>query len=241
MLMVRSLREAQIRPDLALLHALLGHFARQLLDLQKTRIMMSNRISAMERDGLPEEWQLVVQGTLDEVTKAEHGVDLQLSRLAKQHFMADWIKNQPGIGLPGFARLMGITGPLDNFANVAKLWRYMGMSVDGGSAPKRKKGEKVNYSPQGRVLCHQLGDSIVKVGKGPWREAYDVKKAYYEGERPEWTQMHRHNAAMRYAVKELLKAMWIEWMRVQASALVPPMVHLPAFSSQQEACYKIGS
>lgn len=214
--------------DLPLLHALLGHYARQLLDLQKLRIMTTNRAGAMERDGLPEEWQMVTQAIAEQIKEAEKGIEKQLNRLAKQHFMADWIEAQPGIGVPGFARLMGITGPLDNFPNVAKLWAYVGMAVVDGHAPKQQKGVKGNWSPQGRVLCHQLADSIVKVGRGPWREAYDVKKAYYEAERLDWPQARRHNAAMRYAIKELLKAMWLEWNRRQATIQVSPTKALPA-------------
>lgn len=199
---------------LADLHAYLGHYARQLWDIQKLRIQVGNRVKAMERDGLPEHWIAPLREQADALEKLESAIDRQLGRLAKQHFMADWITAQRGIGLPGFARLMGITGTLDRFPNVAKLWAYLGMHVVEGVAPKRHKGELANWSPQGRVLCHQIGDAIVKIGAGgPYREAYDAKKAYYEVERPDWTQARRHNAAMRYAVKELLKAMWCEWRR----------------------------
>lgn len=69
------------------------------------------------------------------------------------------------------------------------------------------------YSPQGRVVCHQLGEAIVKVGHGKYRAAYDSKKLYYEAGRPDWTQAHRHNAAMRYAIKDLVKDLWEEWHR----------------------------
>ena len=112
-----------------------------------------------------------------------------------------------------------------------------------GKAPRRTKGQKLDYSPQGRTVCHQIADSIVKVGKGKYREFYDTKKADYmgrerTGESGCWTltgQVHKdkggkvlacfksngdgetsghaHNAAMRYAIKELLKDMWIEWRK----------------------------
>ncbi len=199
--------------DLDLLHTLMGHYARLLWDVQKVRIMMSNRAGAMERDGLPAEWRMPVDTAAGDLKKTERAVDLQLKRLARQHFMADWIDAQVGIALPGFGRLMGITAPLDNFATVSKLWKYLGLHVTEGHAPKRERGVKLDYSPQGRTLCHQLGDSIVKVGRGPYRELYDMKKAYYEAERPDWTQARRHNAAMRYAVKALIKNMWVEWRK----------------------------
>lgn len=238
-------------PDLALLHAQIGHFARQFADLQKSRIMTGNRIAALDRDGLGGPWA----GPLEEAAKLqeniEKSIERQLARLVKRHPMAEFIEGAPGIGLGGFGRLLGITGPLDRFATVSKLWKYLGLHVvkgeDGtGHAPKLKRGESMThtnckgghpsyckpdcktdhhpnctpdgfgtaYNPSGRVLCHQLGDSIVKVGRGPYRLKYDERKAYTEAERPDWTQARRHNDAMRVAVKELVKHMWIEWRRV---------------------------
>jgi hypothetical protein len=199
--------------DVAILHALLGHLARQLWDVQKVRIMTSNRVGAMERDDLPVEWRHAMQAHVADLHKTERALDRQLGRLARQHFIADWILAQPGIGLPGFARLLAITGSLDNFSNVAKLWHYLGLHVVDGEAPRKRRGERVSFSPQGRVLCRQLAESIVKVGRGPHREAYDRKKEYYTTNRPDWTPARRHNAAMRYAIKELVKQMWLEWRR----------------------------
>lgn len=100
------------------------------------------------------------------------------------------------------------------------------------------------YSPKGRTICYMLGEAIVKVGgEGPYRAAYDAKKRYYLQHRERSgpsgcpmgqihktekgailacvksvdgveTSIHVHRAAMRYAVKELVKALWIEWHRV---------------------------
>lgn len=195
------------------LHATMGHYARMMSDMQKTRIAMNNRVEAMKRDGLPSEWCAVPQESVDELDDKEKALKNQLSRLARRHFMRDWIESQPGIGLPGFAQLLGITGSLDNFANVAKLWHYLGLHVVEGEAPRKRKGEKLSYSPQGRTLCYLFGEAIVKVGKGEYRTAYDNKKAYYQAQRPDWTPLHCHRAAMRYAVKELIKNLWVEWHR----------------------------
>lgn len=240
----RQVGETQLESeDLARLHSLLGHFARQLWDVQQQRIMAGNRVAAMERDGLGD-YAEPARAIVTEYAAIEKAIDRELSKLVKRHFMADWIAAQRGIGLPGFARLLGVTGDILRFSTVSKLWKYLGLHVQNGRAPKREKGVPwthtdctfahlltckpdcktdhhpncvpngvgTAYAPQGRVICHQLGEAIVKVGgDGPYRRAYDEKKAYYEAERPEWTQAHRHNAAMRYAVKELVKNLWIEW------------------------------
>ena len=242
------------------LHASMGHTARMLLDIQKMRVAIGNRISAAERDGLGEVHTAPLQAQAEVIEKAERGVNTQLERLAKQHPMKEVILNTPGISLAGFGRLLGITGPLDLFPTPSHLWSYLGMSVVDGKAPKRAKGQKAKWSPAGRVLCHQLGEAIVKLGRGPYREAYDRKKAEYltrertgpsgcpfghehsglEREMDEalgWnrktgngrvvqcvktasdgkeTSAHCHNAAMRYAVKLLLKDLWCEWRDVMA-------------------------
>jgi len=239
------------------LHSLLGHYARLLWDIQKLRIQVGNRIGAMERDGLPVEATAPHLETQKTLEAQERGIERQLARLAKQHIMADWVEACPGLGYGGFARIVGVTGDFMLFPNVAKVWAYMGMHVINGHAPKREKGVKGNWSPQGRVVAHQIGDSIVKLGRGRYREMYDSKKAEYlarprlgdsgcpmmgqvhkdktgkvlacvkPGENGNETSAHLHNAAMRVAVKELLKDMWVEWHR-RATVELKPSAALPA-------------
>jgi hypothetical protein len=205
--------------DLDLLHSLLSHYSRELLDIQKLRVAQGNRVAAMERDGLPDEFIAFARDTLETLDKKERALGAYLGRQAKRHPLGAWITEQRGIGLPGFARLVGITGPLDRFATVSKLWAYLGMHTVSGLAARRKKGEKANWSGAGRVLCYQIGESIVKMGKGgEYREAYDRIKARYAAEHPDWTPGHRHAAARRYAVKLLLKRMWLAYRRVQREA-----------------------
>jgi hypothetical protein len=242
----RDLDSQDVSDDLARLHALLGHSARQLWDVQKQRIGAGNHLAALERDGFGGLDLLAAQAAVEQYEGIEKGFERQLMILIRRHFMRDWIEAQRGIGLPGFARLLGVTGDIGRFPTASKLWKYLGLHVVDGHAPKREKGVPwthtdctfnhlttckpdcttdhhpnclpggvgTAYAPQGRVVSHQLGEAIVKVGgDGPYRRAYDEKKAYYEAERPDWTQLRRHNAAMRYAVKELIRELWREWHR----------------------------
>jgi hypothetical protein len=237
------------------LEDLMGHYARLLWDIQKLRIAIRNRVSALERDGLAGEWSALHDRVLEVLEQQERAVNGQLERLGKQHLMADWIAECPGLGYGGFARIVGVTGDFMRFGNVAKVWKYMGMHVEDGHAPKRQRGVKGDWSPQGRVVAHQIGDSIVKLGHGRYREVYDAKKAAYLA-RPRLgdsgcpmgqihkdkngkvipcfsdqsggtTSAHVHNAAMRAAVKELLKDLWVEWHRRAIDALEPTTL-LPA-------------
>ena len=88
-----------------------------------------------------------------------------------------------------------------------------------------------NWSAQGRVVCHQLGVAIVRVRRGRYRDAYDRKKAEYLARQPRGPSAcafgqthttrkgdiltcglkHAHVAAMRYAVKLLLRDLWAAW------------------------------
>lgn len=219
-----------------MLHSLISHYARQLWDVQRTRVALAQRVGAMQRDGLAEPWRLPLVTARDDLAATEHAIDLQLIRLARQHFLSGWIQQAPGIGLPGLARLLAVTGPLDRFATVARLWAYLGMHVDqGGMAPRRRRGQKAPWSAQGRVVCHQLATSIVRVRGGRYRLAYDRKKTEYLA-RPRLGPsacpfgqthtnrkgviltcglMHAHVAAMRYAVKTLLRDLWVAWRTYQ--------------------------
>jgi hypothetical protein len=66
--------------ELALLHSLLAHYARLLWDIQRTRIALSNRAGAMERDGLAEQWRLPLVAVTRELAVSERAINLQLTR-----------------------------------------------------------------------------------------------------------------------------------------------------------------
>ena len=153
--------------------------------------------------------------------------------------MRAFVEAAPGIGLRGFGRLLGATGPLDRFATVSRLWAYLGMHVVDGAAPRRRRGKRANWSPQGRVVCHQIGVSILRVRRGRYRAAYDRKKAEYlarprlgpsacpfgqthtnrKGDAILCGLNHAHMAAMRFAVKVLLRDLWVAWRTVGRDAV----------------------
>ncbi len=244
--------EAQ-KPGVADIHSRIAHQARLLWDIQKLRIAVQNRKDAIIRDGLPEEWTVMHNDVTDVLKKQESAVDRQLAKIVREHFMADWIEACPGLGYGGFGRIIGVTGSLSNFANVAKLWKFMGLHVEDGTAPKKRRGIKAGWVPLGRVVAHQIGDAIVKLGRGKYREKYDFERAkklalprippsgcpmgqehkdksgkVLQCVKEEGTSAHMHNHALRLAVKEMLKDMWVEWHRRRATADMRPNDALPA-------------
>ena len=231
--------------ELVQLHAVMGHYARMLHDFQKQRIATANRVGAMKRDNLPDVWIEPAEIATETMKSIERAIDRNLAKFAGRHPISEWINSQRGIGLGGFARLLAVTGPLDRFNTVSKLWKYLGYAVVDGRAQRMKHGEIAShtncsggthlrtcpadckrdhhpnctpdgfgtaYSPQGKMLCRQIAEAIVKVGgAGKYRLEYDRKKAFYQAERPTWTKQHCHEAAMRYSVKCLLRDLWEEW------------------------------
>lgn len=241
------------------IHSRIAHQARLLWDIQKVRIAIQNRKDAIIRDGLPEEWTVMHKDVSDVLKKQESAVDRQLAKIVREHFMADWIDACPGLAYGGFGRIIGVTGSLDTFPNVAKLWKFMGLHVEGGTAPKKRRGVKTGWVPLGRVVAHQIGDSIVKLGRGKYREKYDERRAetvkrvrkspsgcpmgqehrdkhgkVLQCVKEEGTSAHLHNDALRVAVKELLKDMWVEWHRRRAIGHLGPSMDAPAADARNE-------
>jgi hypothetical protein len=120
---------------------------------------------------------------------------------------------------------------------VSALWAYSGLHVADGAAVRRAKGVKSNWSTNAKTRAYLCAESCVKQlgpacrgGDGavehgdacacsPYRVAYDRRKAITRASHAEdWTDGHRHTDAMRYASKEILKAMWIEARRLHVEA-----------------------
>lgn len=71
-------------------------------------------------------------------------------------------------------------------------------------------------------LIGVLGSSFLKCG-GPYRTIYDNYKHRLE-HHPKWAERskgHRHNAAIRYAVKEFLADLWTVWRQLEGLPVRP--------------------
>jgi len=178
--------------------------ARQLMATQGMRIASGNQIASLKRRDL-------VILNLNDATEEfcatlkteESRVERDMIKMVKRLPAAAWVEKQPGVGLGGLGRIIGITGDLDNYANPAKFWKILGQHVTStGTAPRREKGMKLtrtadaagrhardegydpstdvkgnSWSNAGRALCFNLGNSIVMVGHGPLRDVYEARKA----------------------------------------------------------------
>ena len=175
---------------LDVLHSLIAHFARQYHDIQEARKAFNNRVGAMKRDGLPDEFLGTSEELFRSLETLERQLNRELTRLVKKHPMASWVDQTEGLGYLGFGLIIGVTGSLSNFSSPSKVWKYMGMHVtEKGTAPKREKGvgffrtdgdkKGTAYSPLGRTVCFNIGKAIVRLNRGEYREAYDTKYQKY--------------------------------------------------------------
>ncbi len=139
--------------DLAKLHREMDHLARSYWDLQKARQAIQNRAERLAREagilslalaldhGNRSQEGLPLDALAYALEKEEERLERELAKLAKQHPLASWVAVTRGVGLPGFARLMGLTGRLDRFSNPAKLWKFVGLGLVNGRTQHRRKGE----------------------------------------------------------------------------------------------------
>ena len=108
-------------------------YADTLGDFETTRIAMSNRLRALEAEGLgdsPEHARL--RGVLEGLQALEHGVELELKRALRKHPLGPWIKATVGIGEKQGARLLAAIGDPawndlhDRPRTLGELWAYCG-------------------------------------------------------------------------------------------------------------------
>lgn len=106
-----------------------------------------------------------------------------------------------------------------------------------GVAPKRRRGERANWSTKAKTKAYLIAESCLKQlsphcrtsheGDGdqtlnagpavrhlhgcncsPYRVTYDERRAHTAVSRPDWTHGHSHNDALRVVSKEILKDLW---------------------------------
>lgn len=69
---------------------------------------------------------------------------------------------------------------------VRSLWHYLGLHVVDGRSPKKRKGQRADWSPVGRTIVLMPGgiaDSIIKLRTPVYRDEYDAQKERLSHER----------------------------------------------------------
>ena len=210
-------------PDLLTLRV----FAEVFEDLQKQRIATANR---MERGGIDPAFMAAV---MDNLERAEHEAALVMRRCYRKAVpqeLREWQAGTIGIGEHLMARLVGCIGhPVHTTVyewqgsgsdrvlvevgemdrTVSQLWSYCG---HGDPARRRRAGMTAEDAaamgnPRAKMLVHLMAECCMKQMRSPYRVVYDAARVEYEAR--DWTDLHRHNAALRKVGKAILKDLWI--------------------------------
>lgn len=201
---------------------------RLLDDLERVRIMNSNRIAALEREygsALPHLSEIGRQ-----VSAIEHEAELELKRAWRKHPLAPWAKEIKGCGEKLIARLIAEIGDPAERPNVAKLWAFCGHG-DPERSQKRKGMTQEELFKQGSPIAKKrvylLAAQFRRTPGSYYREVYDEARKKYANRvhakscvrcgpagKPapvgsEWSLGHQDAAALRYVGKEFLKDLWV--------------------------------
>jgi len=109
---------------------------------------------------------------------------------------------------------------IEEGSTVSKLWRFCGLDP----TAKSKKGEKNKYNKFLKTkLVGTFGHMAILRFSHPYRAVYDARKMRRESQ--EWGERpgHRHNDAIRYAVKMWI-ANWLypTWRALEGLPVRPP-------------------
>ena len=117
-------------------------------------------------------------------TKENKFKKLMQSYIEQEPIYDKWLKNIKGISTLNTANLLQYFGYCEKAKHCSSLWKYAGLHVVNGKAPKLSmygKGKEVetglDYNPKLRMLMYRVGDSFVKQRTPKYRDIYDREKA----------------------------------------------------------------
>jgi hypothetical protein len=148
--------------------------------------------------------------------------------IEKEEIYQKWLISIKGISTLNTANLLQYFGYCEKAKHCSSLWKYAGLHVVNGKAPKLGmygKGKEVetglDYNPKLRMLMYRIGDCFIKCRTPKYRDIYDQEKEkqfklgnYDEKsntmlnkdvEGAPQSKGHADNRARRRMVKEFLK------------------------------------
>lgn len=192
-------------------------------DLQKLRIQSGNRHNPNVKASLDDEDKAFFNAT-SETLKTLEKTTLKEVRVLLKHFsISQWLLAQKGCG-PTMSGVLISEIDITKCNTVSQLWAYCGLACDPktGKALRRKKGVKSNWNPFLKTkLIFVLGSCLIKCNS-PWRKLYDNYKHRKTSEKWGESDLHRHNAALRYMIQLFLQYMWAEWRMLEGLEVVEP-------------------
>jgi hypothetical protein len=215
-------------------------------DTQKLRIASFNRLNMYSKLGLLTSLQEAKLGEMVSDLKAE---ERKLQGMMEQELeeipVWQWLRTIKGMGPAMAAGLIAWIDDIGKAPHVSSLWRYAGLHVEDGRAPRRKRGEKADWNPRLRTHMWKITKQIL-MAKDPfyygWYKEFkerEVEKCKKNGIRivpasklptkggkkyePPGviSQGHVENRARRKVAKLLLAHLWHVWREMEGLPTEP--------------------
>jgi len=88
----------------------------------------------------------------------------------------EFLQHVKGISGVLSANLIKYFGYCEKAPHISSLWKYSGLAVVDGEAPKLRHGKKIDFNPKCRTLAWKIGDSFIKQRTPIYRKIYDAEK-----------------------------------------------------------------
>lgn len=204
-------------------------------DLERTRIAAENRLRSLTGPKGQVPWAPTVDmlaGLVDGLADLERTATRVVEKQVKAHPLGPWVQSTIGVGLKQGGRLIAAIGdpywhPEGRPRTVSELWALCGYHVINGEAPKRRKGQRANWSPTAKMRAYLVAESCIKQARSPYRPVYDDTRAKHAEathnapcarcgpsgnpalEGSPLSAGHQHARAMRAVAKAVLRDMWV--------------------------------
>ncbi len=162
--------------DLGYDHIALRTKVLQFRAVEKVMLSLTNQCRALGED-LPAVALTAVDIAIEQLKPIRKALLRELPAIVQDSPLDDWISKTHGLG-SGLWLLLGSMPPIGEFKTPAAVWKYTGLDVRDGKAPKRVEGVRLGFAPIRRAYAiMRVADPVVKVG-GPYRETYDRRRAH---------------------------------------------------------------
>lgn len=169
-------------------YATLRTVAMQAANVERVLLALENQARAFKADGWPEVVFAAHQAYSAALRKERGQLMDRLLETMEGTELAAWIERTRGLG-PAILFVVGMLPPLNEFANPSKVWKYTGLHVSDGRAPRRQAGVMAGFSARLRSYAiYRVAEPIVKVG-GPYRAIYHERKARTMDSHPDMLEL----------------------------------------------------
>ena len=159
-------------------HRLREDFIKARMTAKKQMEAMVKKSKNMPEESKPDQYMGSISSGFDQFKIVEKVYEKEMVKIAKQMPLHDWFTKTNGCGTISLGILLAETGDLSNYANPAKVWKRMGLSVRDGEAEKNKtKGENTGYSKRRRMISHRISSTVV-MKKSHYQDIYKERKKY---------------------------------------------------------------